>query len=97
MAHELILIVEDNPKNLKLVGDPLGEEGLRFAHERHPALILMEVQLPGISGIEAPRQLRADPVTPPSCCSASSRWPTAAPPAACGMGKENLVPSRCTA
>src|SRR5262249_21381508 len=93
VANELILIVEDNPKNLKLVRDPLGEEGLRLAHERHPALILMEVQLPGISGIEAPRQLRADPVTPPSCCSASSRWPTAAPPpAACGMGKENLVP-----
>ncbi len=75
MANELILIVEDNPKNLKLVRDTLqvkgyqtveaetGEEGLRVAHERHPALVLMDIQLPGISGIEALHRLRADPVT----------------------------------
>ena len=75
MANELILIVEDNPKNLKLVRDTLqvkgyqtleaetGEEGVRLAHERHPALVLMDIQLPGISGIEALHQLRADPVT----------------------------------
>ncbi len=75
MAHELILIVEDNPKNLKLVRDTLqvkgyqtvetetGEEGLRVARERHPALVLMDIQLPGISGIEALQRLRADPVT----------------------------------
>jgi two-component system, cell cycle response regulator DivK len=72
MANELVLIVEDNPKNLKLVRDTLqvkgyqtietatGEEGVRLAQERHPALILMDIQLPGISGIEALRQLRAD-------------------------------------
>jgi two-component system, cell cycle response regulator DivK len=77
MANELILIVEDNPKNLKLVRDTLqvtgyqtieaetGEEGLRLAHERHPALILMDIQLPGINGVEALRQLRADPMTSP--------------------------------
>ena len=59
MANELILIVEDNPKNLKLVRDTLqvkgyqiieaetGEEGVRLAQERHPALILMDIQLPG--------------------------------------------------
>jgi two-component system, cell cycle response regulator DivK len=75
MANELILIVEDNPKNLKLVRDTLqvkgyqtietetGEEGVRLARERHPALVLMDIQLPGISGIEALHQLRADPVT----------------------------------
>jgi two-component system, cell cycle response regulator DivK len=75
MAHELILIVEDNPKNLKLVRDTLqvkgyqtieaetGEEGVALARERHPALILMDIQLPGMSGIEALRELRADPVT----------------------------------
>jgi two-component system, cell cycle response regulator DivK len=75
MAHELILIVEDNPKNLKLVRDTLqvkgyhtieaetGEEGVALARERHPALILMDIQLPGISGIEALGELRADPVT----------------------------------
>jgi two-component system, cell cycle response regulator DivK len=75
MANELILIVEDNPKNLKLVRDTLqvtgyqtieaetGEEGVRLAHERQPALILMDIQLPGISGVDALHQLRADPVT----------------------------------
>ena len=75
MANELILIVEDNPKNLKLVRDTLqvkgyqtieaetGEEGVRLAHERHPALVLMDIQLPGISGIDALGQLRADPTT----------------------------------
>jgi two-component system cell cycle response regulator DivK len=75
MANELILIVEDNPKNLKLVRDTLqvkgyrtieagtGEEGVQLAREQHPALILMDIQLPGISGVEAFRQLRADPAT----------------------------------
>ena len=75
MAHELILIVEDNPKNLKLVRDTMqvkgyqtieagtGEEGVRLARERRPALVLMDIQLPGISGIEALRQLRAEPAT----------------------------------
>ena len=75
MANELILIVEDNPKNLKLVRDILqvtgyqtieaetGEEGVRMAQERQPALILMDIQLPGISGIEALQRLRADKAT----------------------------------
>jgi len=75
VANELILIVEDNPKNLKLVRDTLqvkgyrtieagtGEEGVQLAREQHPALILMDIQLPGISGVEAFRQLRADPAT----------------------------------
>src|SRR5262244_1862473 len=75
MANELILIVEDNPKNLKLVRDTLqvkgyqtieaetGEEGVRLAHERQPALVLMDIQLPGINGVEALKRLRADPVT----------------------------------
>jgi len=75
VPNELILIVEDNPKNLKLVRDALqvkgyqtieaetGEEGVRLAHERQPALILMDIQLPGISGIDALKQLRADSET----------------------------------
>jgi two-component system, cell cycle response regulator DivK len=75
VANELILIVEDNPKNLKLLRDTLqvkgyktietktGEEGVRVAQERRPALILMDIQLPGISGIEALQRLRADPAT----------------------------------
>ena len=75
MAGELILIVEDNEKNRKLVRDVLqfkgyetidvetGEEGLRLAQDRRPALILMDIRLPGIDGIEALRRLRADPTT----------------------------------
>jgi len=75
MANELILIVEDNPKNLKLVRDVLqvrvyrtieagtGEEGVQSAREQQPALVLMDIQLPGISGVEAFLQLRADPAT----------------------------------
>ena len=75
MANELILIVEDNPKNLKLVRDTLqvtgyqtveaktGEDGVRLARERRPALILMDIQLPGMSGVEALGRLRAESVT----------------------------------
>jgi two-component system cell cycle response regulator DivK len=75
MAGELILIVEDNEKNRKLERDLLlyhgyrvleaitGEEGLRLAQETPPALILMDIQLPGISGIEALTRLRAEPAT----------------------------------
>ena len=75
MAGELILVVEDNEKNRKLVRDVLtvkgyqlleaetGEDALRLARERHPALVLMDIQLPGIDGIEALRQLRADRAT----------------------------------
>ncbi len=75
MANELILIVEDNEKNLKLVRDTLnykgyrtieavtGEDGVRLAQEQHPALVLMDIQLPGIDGITALKRLRADPAT----------------------------------
>ncbi len=75
MANELILIVEDNEKNRKLVRDVLqvkgyktietetGEEGVRMAQESQPALILMDIQLPGIDGITALKRLRADPKT----------------------------------
>ena len=71
----LILIVEDNEKNLKLVRDVLqvkgyatleagtGEDAIRLARERKPDLILMDIQLPGMSGIEALEILRADPAT----------------------------------
>jgi two-component system cell cycle response regulator DivK len=71
----VILIVEDNEKNLKLVRDVLqvkgyetleagtAEEGLKIARERKPALILMDIQLPGMSGIEALKALRAAPAT----------------------------------
>ncbi len=71
----LILIVEDNEKNLKLVRDVLqvkgyqtleagtAEDGLKIARERKPDLILMDIQLPGMNGIEALKALRAAPAT----------------------------------
>ena len=71
----LILVVEDNERNLKLVRDVLehhgyrtlgaadGEGGVALAREHLPALTLMDVQLPGIDGVEALGRLRGDPRT----------------------------------
>jgi two-component system cell cycle response regulator DivK len=75
MANELILIIEDNEKNRKLCRDVLqvkgyktiesetAEEGMEFARSQEPALILMDIQLPGMDGITAMKQLKADPKT----------------------------------
>lgn len=75
MAGELILIVEDNEKNRKLARDVLqfkgyrtveaatAEEGIQLAQESRPALILMDIHLPGMNGIEALGRLRSDPRT----------------------------------
>lgn len=72
MANELILIVEDNEKNRRMLRDILrvkgyrtmesetAEEGIQIAQQSQPALILMDIQLPGINGIEARGRLRAD-------------------------------------
>jgi two-component system cell cycle response regulator DivK len=74
-SEAAILIVEDNPRNMKLVRDVLNhagyptleastaEEGLALARAELPALVLMDVQLPGMDGVEALRCLRADPAT----------------------------------
>ena len=68
-----ILIVEDNPDNLKLFRALLtlkghevtallsGEGLLETIRQDQPDLVLMDIQLPGINGIEALRQVRADP------------------------------------
>ena len=75
MAGELILIVEDNDKNLKLVRDVLqvkgyrtleaetAEVGIALAGEHHPDLILMDIQLPDLPGDQALAHLRAEPAT----------------------------------
>ena len=71
----LVLIIEDNEKNMKLARDVLqakgyqtieavtGEEGVKLAGEKRPDLVLMDIQLPGINGIEAFKQIRADAKT----------------------------------
>ena len=75
MANETVLIIEDNEKNRKLIRDLLqakgyqtiesdaAEEGLKLAQERNPALILMDIQLAGVDGITAMKQLKAAPAT----------------------------------
>jgi two-component system cell cycle response regulator DivK len=75
MSGEAILVVDDNPVNLKLVHVVLrtegydvhtavdGEEAMRLLKQFHPRLILMDVQLPGIDGLELTRQLKAAPET----------------------------------
>jgi CheY-like chemotaxis protein len=74
MTH-VILVVEDNERNLKLLRDVLeyagydvrvartGEDGVTLAVKEPPDLVLMDLQLPGIDGMEALRQLRASPRT----------------------------------
>ena len=70
-----ILIVEDNVKNMKLVSDLLrakgyqtleattGEKGVELALAHLPDLVLMDIQMPDINGIEAFGRIRADPRT----------------------------------
>ena len=70
-----VLIVEDNEKNMKLARDILhakgyatleavnGLDGVQMALQHKPDLVLMDIQLPGINGIEAFARIRADPTT----------------------------------
>lgn len=75
MPQELILIVEDNDKNRKLVRDVLqfkgyqtieattAEEGIDLARVEKPSLILMDIQLPEMDGLTALARLKAEPLT----------------------------------
>ena len=72
MAGARVLVVEDNEKSMKLFRDVLqargyrtleattGERAVELAAEHSPALVLMDVQLPDIDGVEALARLRAD-------------------------------------
>lgn len=72
-GDRLVLIVEDNEKNLKLARDVLqfhgfrtaeastGEDGVEMALRLKPDLVLMDIGLPGIDGVEATRRLKEDP------------------------------------
>ncbi len=74
-VQRTVLIVEDNELNLKLLNDileyhgytvfttRLGEPALELARQHRPDLILMDIQLPDISGMEATRRLKADEQT----------------------------------
>jgi two-component system, cell cycle response regulator DivK len=67
-----VLVIEDNEKNMKLLRDVLqatgyrtleadsGEAGVELARAHRPSLVLMDVQLPGMSGVEALERLRED-------------------------------------
>src|SRR5262245_20481556 len=75
MAGDKVLLVEDHPLNMELAADILenagyrvlqaadAERGIAIAKAEQPALILMDVGLPGIDGLEATRMLKRDPAT----------------------------------
>jgi two-component system cell cycle response regulator DivK len=74
-ARAVVLIIEDNERNRKLARDILihagfetieagtAEDGLALAVECSPGIVLMDVQLPGIDGVQALQRLRSDPAT----------------------------------
>jgi two-component system, cell cycle response regulator DivK len=75
MAGERVLIVDDNATNLKLVAYLMkangytvdtaldAESAIEAIRNHHPDVILMDIQLPGIDGLELTRRLKADPAT----------------------------------
>src|SRR5262249_23719557 len=76
MAGELILVVDDDPDIVEILRCLLHDAGyevltaddgtaLLLAHERRPRVILLDLLLPGVDGMEVSRRLQADPATPP--------------------------------
>jgi two-component system cell cycle response regulator DivK len=74
-VRKCVLIVEDNPLNMKLFSAMIaaqgydvlqatdGVHGLDLAQDRHPDLIIMDIQLPNMSGLDVTRNLKADAAT----------------------------------
>jgi two-component system, cell cycle response regulator DivK len=74
-ARKRVLIVEDNPLNLKLFSAMIaaegyevlqatsGQDGLALARHLHPDLIIMDIQLPGLSGLEVAQSLKSGDTT----------------------------------
>jgi two-component system cell cycle response regulator DivK len=74
-VRKSVLIVEDNPLNMKLFSAMIaaqgyevlqatdGAHGLDIAQSRHPDLIIMDIQLPTMSGLDVTRKLKADAAT----------------------------------
>ena len=79
MANETVLVIEDNDMNMKLVRSLLqigkyrileaidAENGFQLAREHHPDLILMDIQLPGMDGLAATREIKNDPAVKDIC------------------------------
>ncbi|PJA31239.1 MAG: hypothetical protein CO187_10435 [Zetaproteobacteria bacterium CG_4_9_14_3_um_filter_53_7] len=75
MKKPHVLIVDDNPLNLELACDVLeledfhvtlvdsGEKSIAIAQQDPPDLILMDLRMPGMSGLDAMRELRKSPIT----------------------------------
>lgn len=75
MSGRKIVIIEDNPMNMELAVDVLeaggyevltaenAEDGIRLVKSQSPALVLMDISLPGMDGLDATRVLKSDPAT----------------------------------
>ena len=93
MTRELILVVDDDPDIVEVLRCLLHDAGyevataddgaaLPLAHERQPHLILLDILMPGMDGVEVSRRLRADPATahiPIIALSATPQWLPALP------------------
>jgi two-component system cell cycle response regulator DivK len=86
MTTKSLLIVDDNPENLKLILMLLASSGhelvtatdavqaLQAIERRQPDLILLDLQLPGMDGLELTRRLRANAETKPATPAATTTW-----------------------